>query len=279
VTRLKSEDIRFMKEDLARYDADLLKKTGLSLRQIACRAAGMDEAEARRVLGSVIAGVVPVTSGEGIIEGFCEAVADIVGHMGAASFVTGAPDVGGLAEAVRRGADVVFLADDNRFIALGLSSRNVADNSEATARGYVAALDCLAGGIKKRSVLVLGAGEVGRNAVAALLELGARSAVYDPDPGKTRALKSRSGLKVEKDLEAALEKYRLIVDASPAAGIIKERYIKPDTAIAAPGVPLGLCPGALVSIGDRLIHDPLQIGVATMLILAIQRGRRKMRGG
>jgi pyrrolysine biosynthesis protein PylD len=279
MTRLVSEDIRFIGDDLARYDAELLRKTGLGLRQIACRAAGMKEEAARRSLASVAAGVVPVTSGEGIIEGFCEAVADIIGHMGAASFVSGSPDVGGLAEAVRRGADVVFLADDNRFIALGLSSRNVADNSEATARGYVAALDSLAAGIKKRAVLVLGAGEVGRYAITALQELGARAAVYDPDPEKIRALKSRTGLKVEKDLEAALEKYRLIVDASPAAGIIKERHIKPDTAIAAPGLPLGLCPGALVSVGDRLIHDPLQIGVATMLILAIQGGKRKMRGG
>jgi pyrrolysine biosynthesis protein PylD len=84
---------------------------------------------------------------------------------------------------------------------------------------------------------------------------------------------------MEKDLEEALQKHRLIVDASPAAGIIKERHIKPDTAIAAPGLPLGLCPGALVSIGDRLIHDPLQIGVATMLVLAIRGEKKEMRGG
>ncbi len=279
MTRLTSEAIQFMKEDLALYDADLLRKTGLGLLQIACRAVGMEEAEARRSLPSVVAGVVPMTSGEGIIAGFSEAVADIVGYLGARSFVTGSTDVAGLAEAVRRGADVVFQADDHRFIALNLSSRNVADNSEATARGFVAALDSLAGGLKNRAVLVLGAGEVGRKAIASLLGLGARVAVYDPDPEKSRALGNESGLTVEKDLEEALEKHRLIVDASPAAGIIKERHIKSDTAISAPGLPLGLCPGALVSIGGRLVHDPLQIGVATMLILAIQGEKKEMRGG
>jgi len=279
MTRLTSESIQFNKDDLVQYDADLLRKTGLRLLQIACRAAGMEEAEARRSLASITAGVIPVTSGEGIIEGFCGAVADIVNHLGAASFVAGSPDVAGLAEAVRRGADVVFLADDNRFIAINLSSRNVADNSEATARGYVAALDSLAGGLSKRSVLVLGAGEVGRKALAALLRLEARAAVYDPDPEKIHALGRESGLTVERDLEDALQKHRLIVDASPAAGIIKERHIKPDTAIAAPGLPLGLCPGAMISIGDRLIHDPLQIGVATMLVLAIQGEKKEMRGG
>ena len=279
MTRLKSEDIQFMKADLVRYDADLLRKTGLSLRQIACRAAGMEEAEARRSLPSIVAGVIPVTSGEGIIEGFCGAVADIVGYLGARSIITGSTDVAGLAEAVQRGADVLFLADDNRFIALNLSSRIAADNSEATARGYVAALDALAGGLSKRPVLVLGAGEVGRNAIVALLELGARAVVYDPDAEKIRALGCESDITVEKDLEDALQKHRLILDASPAAGIIKERHIKPNTTIAAPGLPLGLCPGALVSIGDRLIHDPLQIGVATMLVLAIQGERKEMRGG
>ncbi|MBP1766535.1 MAG: alanine dehydrogenase [Candidatus Aminicenantes bacterium] len=279
MTRLTSEDVRFMKEDLVSYDADLLRKTGLSLRQIACRAAGMEEAEARRSLPSIVAGVIPVTSGEGIIEGFCGAVADIVGYLGARSIITGSTDVAGLAEAVQRGADVLFLADDNRFIALNLSSRIAADNSEATARGYVAALDALAGGLSKRPVLVLGAGEVGRNAIVALLELGARAVVYDPDAEKIRALGCESDITVEKDLEDALQKHRLILDASPAAGIIKERHIKPNTTIAAPGLPLGLCPGALVSIGDRLIHDPLQIGVATMLVLAIQGERKEMRGG
>jgi len=279
MTRLMSEDIRFIGDDLARYDSELLRKTGLSLRQIACRAAGMDEAEARRSLASVVAGVVPMTSGEGIIVGFSEAVADILGYLGASSFVTDMADVAGLAEAVRRGADVVFLADDLRFVALNLSSRIVADNSEATARGYVAALDALAGGLERKTILVLGAGEVGRHAIAAVQALGARVSVYDPDPKKIRDLESEAGLAVEKDLEEALQNFELIVDASPAAGIIKERHIKPDTAIAAPGLPLGLCPGALVSIGDRLIHDPLQIGVATMLVLAIQGEKKEMRGG
>lgn len=279
MTRLTSGDLRFMEDDLARYDAELVRKTGLDLRQIACRAGGMDEAEARRLLASTTAGIIPVTSGEGIIEGFGEAVAHIASHIGASSFVTAAADVGGLAEAVGRGADVLFLADDTRFIALDLRSRTVADNSEATARGYVAALNSLAGGLAGRSVLALGAGEVGRNALNALMALGARPAVYDPDPEKIRALGSETGLSVEQGLEEALEKHRLIVDASPAAGIIKERHIKPDTMVAAPGLPLGLCPGALVSIGDRLIHDPLQIGVATMLVLAIQGEKKEMRGG
>jgi pyrrolysine biosynthesis protein PylD len=281
MTRLTGEIIQSIKDDLAIYDGELQRKTGLSLRQLACRASGIGEAEARKLLGSILVGVVPVTSGEGMIEGFCEAVAGIVSHLGATSFVTRSSDVAGLAEAIERGATVVFLADDDRFIAVGISSRSVVDNSEATARGYIAALDALAGGLKDRPVLVLGAGQVGKKALDALKGLGARAAVYDPDPEKIRGLGTESGIVVEEDLESALKKYSLLVDASPAAGIIRERHVKPDTVIAAPGLPLGLCPGALVIIGDRIIHDPLQIGVATMVLMAArEKGKKKkMRGG
>ena len=275
MTRLTSELIRSIKDDLVFYDSEILRKTGFSLRQLACRAAGVGEAEASRSLAAALVGVVPVTSGEGMIEGFCESVASIVSHLGATSFITGSSDIAGLAEAIERAAGVVFLADDDRFIALNLFSRSVVDNSEATAKGYVAALEALTGGLKDRPVLVLGAGQVGGRVLDALRESGARASVFDPDPKKIRGLGTGTGIAVEDDLESALNKHSILVNASPAAGVIRERHIKPDTFIAAPGLPLGLCPGALVIVGDRLIHDPLQIGVATMLILAVMGGEKK----
>jgi pyrrolysine biosynthesis protein PylD len=56
----------------------------------------------------------------------------------------------------------------------------------------------------------------------------------------------------------------LVVDATNAAGIIHANDISPQTFIAAPGMPLGLSPEAQINVSDRLLHDPLQIGVATM---------------
>ena len=50
---------------------------------------------------------------------------------------------------------------------------------------------------------------------------------------------------------------------------IEAKHIQPTTAIAAPGVPLGLSPEAQTRIESRLIHDPLQIGVATMMAFAV----------
>jgi pyrrolysine biosynthesis protein PylD len=62
----------------------------------------------------------------------------------------------------------------------------------------------------------------------------------------------------------------MIVDATPAAEIIDAEFISPQTFLTAPGMPLGLDRDALKKISDRLLHDPLQIGVATMGMAAVK---------
>ncbi len=279
MTRLTSQIVNTIPGALPSYDQELIRKTGGGLREIACRAAGCREEDLVRLLGRSLVGVVPLTSGKGIIGGFCGAVRGIVEHLGAPSFVTAAADASGLAEAIERGAEVIFLADDERFIALDLPSRAVVDNSEATARGFVAALDLMVKGLKGRKVLVLGAGRVGRHALEALREYEASSGVYDPDPEKIRRLDPRCDGTVEPNLERALGKYSLLVEATPARSIIRAKHIRPDTFVAACGVPLGLSPGAVELIGDRLIHDPLQIGVAAMLTMALSKRKGMECGG
>ena len=71
-------------------------------------------------------------------------------------------------------------------------------------------------------------------------------------------------IKIESDFDTALAGHSLVVDATNAAGIIHAKDISPQTFIAAPGMPLGLSREALNKVSDRLLHDPLQIGVATM---------------
>jgi pyrrolysine biosynthesis protein PylD len=71
-------------------------------------------------------------------------------------------------------------------------------------------------------------------------------------------------------LSTALLRHRCIIDASPATDIIDERHINQDTYISAPGMPSGLSPEALSKISDRFLHDPLQIGVATMIVEAVK---------
>jgi pyrrolysine biosynthesis protein PylD len=78
---------------------------------------------------------------------------------------------------------------------------------------------------------------------------------------------------VERDLEEALRRHSIFFDASPAADIIRSEHIQPQTLIAAPGIPLGCTTEAYGLVKDRLIHDPLQIGVATMLAEVVQNPR------
>ena len=266
MTRLRSTDIKDIGCALHDYDASLLKKTGHPLRGIAIQAAGISERAMEEGLAAHRVAVAPVTTGEGIIEGFAEAVCQILTHLGAEAFVTTGTDVQGLAEAMGKGATILFCADDDRFVALGFAPRKVIDNTDATARGFVAALDLMAGGLRDRKVLVIGgAGRVGWKAASFLKHKGAQVSAFDIDQHKLESLAMGSNIRVEAELEKSLMRHRFFFDASPAADLIRAKHIRPDTLIAAPGVPLGLTEEAYPLVQERLIHDPLQIGVATML--------------
>ena len=274
MTRLTTADIRTIADNLVDYNANLMAATGHSLRGIACHAAGISKAQFDKTLGNLVVAVIPVTSGEGLIGKFCDAVKSITCHLGANTFITQATDVAGLAEAFEKKADIVLMSDDDRFIALRVQSYRVIDNADATGNGYAAGLNLMTGGLKDRDVLVIGCGPVGLAAAESLIRIGARVSVYDIDPSNSQNLAAKiksafdSDILIENDLETALSEHRLIIDASPAANIIQAHHITPDTYISAPGVPLGLSDKARLKISSRLLHDPLQIGVATMVACA-----------
>ena len=270
VGRLKKEDMVDIREGLSRYDTELVRKTGLSLQEIAGRSIGGSEKKTVDTMASRRVAVIPVAVGQGVIEGFVETVAGILSYLGADVFRTEDSDVAGLAEGVERGADIVFLADDNQFIALNLLARRVVYNVEATARGYVAALEAMAGGLDKRGVLVIGgAGRVGWNAVLSLKEKGAKVGAFDLDQDRMGLLvREHHEITLEANLEEALSRYTVFFDASPSADNIRARYVKPETLIAAPASPLMLDGEAYAMVKERLIHDSLEIGVAAMLLNA-----------
>ncbi len=270
MTRLKGSDLEGLAQNLERYERELKAKAGRTLKEIACRAAGVSGKEILKSIQKTRVGVVSLTVGEGIIPGFAQAVRSIIRHLGYDVFVSDSVDVTGFAAAVEMGADVVFMADDTRFVAVNLSARLIVDNAEATGRGYGAALEGLANGLHGCRVLLIGAGQVGTGAARILREMEARIGVFDRETSRARRLAREVEGVAEGDLEQALQRYTIIVDASPAHGILEAKHIKPETLVAAPGIPVGLTSEAQSLIGDRLIHDPLQIGVATMMIAAIK---------
>ena len=270
MTRLKSNDIAGITSQLKAYDEELVLKTGHNLRQIACHAVEVKEDDVRGVIARTRVGVVPIRWGQGVIEGFCEATAGILRHLGFGTFVTSQADILGLTEAYQAKADVIFLSDDNDFVALNAQTRQYVHNAAATGRGFAAGLDLMTGGLADQTVLVLGCGSVGRSATSALLSYSAKPFLYDINSKYSRGLMESLSepdsdrITIEQDLRTALAGHTLIVDATNAADIIDAEDISPQTFIAAPGMPLGLSCEAKTKVSDRLLHDPLQIGVATM---------------
>jgi len=277
MTRLKESDISPIIRNLGAYDTRLKQLTGASLRQIACGAAGIDETLILDALGRMRMAAVPVRSGLGVIDGFSDTVAAIVSHLGFETFVTDCSDVAGIAEGIERGADILMLADEERFVAFTPGRRGLVDNSRATAQGFVSALALMKGGLAGESVLVLGCGPVGVAAAKALLDRGANVALCDIERDRAfSALREVGGataarVRIEDTPRAALKRYELIFDATDSGPFIEASHLTPHTIVAAPGMPCALTTEAMGKHRDRILHDALEIGTATMAIQAAAR--------
>ncbi|AFL99029.1 pyrrolysine biosynthesis protein PylD [Desulfitobacterium dehalogenans ATCC 51507] len=271
MTRLSESDIRCIGNRMENYNRELVIKTGHTLSEIAAHAVGISQVNEGQIdnLGNIA--VVPITSGLGVIRGFAETVSGILTFLGAKAQVMNHSDVQGVAEALERKSEMIFMADDDRFIAMHLKSGYFSENSEATGKGYAAALDYMVNSLENRSVLIMGAGRVGRAAAFSVLNFKGKVHVFDLERKASETLaqeiykKSGSRISIEENLIIALRGHQFIIDACSEGEFINKEHITPESYIAAPGVPLGIHPEAIPGIKPRLIHDPLQLGVATML--------------
>jgi len=184
MTRLITEWISDMEQTAADWDESLRRRAGLGYKELAARVSGCGMEALSQAADAYKVAVVPVTSGLGTIDTFSESVAAIVRAMGFEAFVTEATDVNGIYEACRRGADILYMADDDRYIALNLRNGKVGDNDIATARGYAEVLFQMAGSLKGEDAAVLGYGIIGPLMAQALMEKGAQVWIYDKDPAK-----------------------------------------------------------------------------------------------
>ncbi len=267
MTRLTEDDVRTLTEDLTAFESGLLEVAGLDLRTLAL-ATVADPPVCVPLHGARIAAV-PVTSGEGVISGFTECVAVILRHLGCEAWVTGQPDVRGIQQAVTSRAEVVFLADDHRFIALDLRNGRCVDDDPATADGYVTALEAAAGGLFGKPVLLLGLGPVGRAAARRLVRRGAKVEVVEPNSERLQAALD-IGLHVRPTtLDEGLARCDLVFDATPALDIIDIADVTERTIAAVPGIPSGFTAAARAAMGRRHIHEPLAVGVAVMAARAL----------
>ncbi len=289
MTRLVESDVRALTAHLDEVEGALLRLTGCDFVTLAARACGVSEGVARDALAHAAVAVVPITSGEGVIAGFVDCVAAICARLGCrAARVTEATDVAGFAEAFTGGDDLVFAADDRHFLAFDLSSRAVADDDPCTAYAYAAALDAAvarsgpagagapsessadSGGVAGKPVLLLGLGPVGRAAAARLVALGAEVLVCELDEARLAAVVAALPV-TPVTLADGLSRSRLVLDATPTPDLIDDDWPAGDGIVCSPGLPPGVTAAAAQTLGDRLVHEPLALGVAVMAVQALTR--------
>jgi pyrrolysine biosynthesis protein PylD len=281
LTRLTADDVVELTARLTAFERDLVAASGLTLRELAQRTADIDRALPTAVafpdLPATAAvpfegarcAVVPISQGEGFIPGFCACVAAILQHLGCAARVMDLPDVRGLQQAADGGDELVFLADDFRFVAMNIRSGACADDDPATADGYATALAAAAGGLAGRPVLLLGLGPVGRAAGRRLGALGADLHVVERDRAAVERARDE-GLDFNAvGLAEGLARCDLLFDATPAADIVHAGDLRPEAIAAVPGVPSAFAAGARAALGVRHVHEPLAVGVAVMAARAL----------
>ena len=250
MTRLREEWIRSPENDLTKCNDKLKKTIGCDISELAFFAAGA-EPMPKEAMKNHKAAVVRFTAGKGIIGSFAESAAEVIRYMGVDAIIPKATDAAGIYEGITKGADILFMADDNRFIAFNIKTGKGAENDIATAKGYVAALSKGAGGLSGKETLLLGHGRLGKTAAEILRVEGAIVDVYDKSSEKTLPL-PLSGL---------------VFDATNEGGWLGARDITKDALIAAPGIPLSLDDEAYLVHENRVLHDKLQTGTAVMLAM------------
>jgi len=272
MTRLTDGMVKDIIRSLDSANEMLSTLTGMNTVELACDAIGItpDMIDLR----GLKVGVVPMTSGKGIISNFSESVAEIVRRIGMEAIVTTAVDVNGVSEALSAGVDILFMADDIKFIAINTHNGKFSNNSFSTAAGYVSALKGAAGGLAGKEVLVLGTGRVGSIAAELMIGMGATVTVYDIDAERMKELSQRIPVKISNDPNESLTKHDLVLNASP--GAIDGRFVKKGAIISCPGIPFPF-DGLGIKKAGTIINDPLDIGVVVMAVQAASYSRLKKR--
>ncbi len=263
MTRLITEWIEDIKDKVREKEAGLKQITGLSYVAVAAKSSGWSISDIERAARQIKVGVVPVTSGEGIIGSFAESVAAVTSTVGFRSFITECCDVSGIFEAHKREADIIFMADDDRYISFNLNRKKMTDNNAATAAGYLTALEEAQGPLIGNEVLLLGFGILGQEFLKRLLKRGIRVTGYDVDENRLKAMGWSGATLLEK--EEDMKRFKLVIDATSQGSWIHSGMLHPDAWIAAPGIPLSFDEETRTEYEGRLIHDYLEIGTAAML--------------
>ncbi len=264
MTRLRTEWITYMLDGMEDYNRDLAAKTGMDLAGLVMETFGVSRADFDAARSSVKVAVIPITQGEGIIGSFAESVAAIIMSMGFQADVMEHTDVDGIYDASCRGYQVLFFADDIRYLALNIRNGRYSDNNYATALGFIKVLFAMMRKAGKNpqseKILQIGYGIVGKESAEILTNAGVTFDLYDKD---ISAVSDFSGKTLSGKEE--ISDYQYILDFTNEGGWLRREDLREDVLYASPGVPYSMDEEAAACFEERAVHDNLEIGTAVML--------------
>ena len=269
MTRLKTEWIDYMLEGMNSYNESLRTKTGFDLKGLVMDTFGISQERYERLASKLLVASVPVTQGEGIIGSFSESVCAIVKSMGFRTYVPDETDVDGIYSSILMDADVIYMADDTRYLAFSRDNGSFGENNYATALGFIMVMRAMmkkAGfDISREKLLIIGYGQVGEEAVQILLNHNVDFDMYDKDWEARDNFKSlECGARLLKSPEE-IKGYRFILDFTNEGDWLKDEMLGEDVIYASPGVPLSLTEKAQERLQNTAVYDNLEIGTAMML--------------
>ncbi len=269
MTRLKTEWIDYMLDGMNEYNNNLKVRTGFDLSGLVMDTFGIDQNRYDRLREKLLVAAVPVTQGEGVIGSFSDSIAAIVRSMGFRTAVTEETDVDGIYSAILMDADIIYMADDTRYLAFSRDNGSFGENNYATALGFIMVMRAMmkkAGlDISMEKLLVIGNGTVGEEAVQILLNHGIDFDVYDKDPKAIENFKNLETGKYTLSSPEEIKNYKYILDFTNEGEWLKEEYITDGVIYASPGVPLSLDEKAAERLQNTAVYDNLEIGTAMML--------------
>ena len=269
MTRLKTEWIDYMLDGMNEYNNNLKVRTGFDLSGLVMDTFGIDQNRYDRLREKLLVAAVPVTQGEGVIGSFSDSIAAIVRSMGFRTAVTEETDVDGIYSAILMDADIIYMADDTRYLAFSRDNGSFGENNYATALGFIMVMRAMmkkAGlDISTEKLLVIGNGTVGEEAVQILLNHGIDLDVYDKDPKAIENFKNLETGKYTLSSPEEIKNYKYILDFTNEGEWLKDEYITDGVIYASPGVPLSLDEKAAERLQNNAVYDNLEIGTAMML--------------
>ena len=272
MTRLKTQWIEHMVNGMQEYNRQLESKCGMDLRHLVQSVFLVNDEAYEEAVSRTLVSCIPITQGQGIIGSFSQSIAAIVNSMGFTAWAEEKTDVDGIYSASLKNANLYFMADDVRYLAVNPEKNRVSDNNYATALGFICVLRQMmmrkGFDISKEKILVIGIGTVGKEACRILENHDIDFDIYDINKGAYDNLKDvelDSSKYVKLSGKQEIKNYRFILDYTNIGGWMEKDDLAADTLYASPGVPLSLTEEAAEYLGKDAVYDNLEIGTAMML--------------